>query len=149
MATEGSNGFGQWLTPDDARRITASCNQVGTPVRQANTPLHGDQPGGMSEMDIIAAQQEEDDLNAAIAASLMDTGGPFANLDSAQEYSKPHDALVIETPSSTMSKENNQEEADKSEQCMPPVEDTKEPASGSDMIKEVSSTERKEAVKED
>jgi hypothetical protein len=28
MATEGSNGFGQWLTPDDARRITASWGLV-------------------------------------------------------------------------------------------------------------------------
>ncbi|TVU36469.1 hypothetical protein EJB05_18405 [Eragrostis curvula] len=149
MATEGSNGFGQWLTPDDARRITASCNQVESPIQQANTPVRGDQSGGMSEMDIIAAQQEEADLNAAIAASLMDTGGPFANLDAAHAYSKPYDAPVIEAAPSTMSKENHKEEADKSEQSVPSCENTKESASGSDMIKEVSSVEGKESAKED
>ncbi|GJN17147.1 hypothetical protein PR202_gb04193 [Eleusine coracana subsp. coracana] len=148
MATEGSNGFGQWLTPDDARRITASCNQGGTPVQQAITPLRGGQSGDMSEMDIIAAQQEEADLNAAIAASLMDTGGPFPNLDANEEYSKPHDALITEAASSTMTKENNQEEADKSDQCTPPCEDTKKSPSGSDMINEVT-VEGKESVKED
>jgi ataxin-3 len=149
MATEGSNGFGQWLTPDDAQRITASCNQVATPVQQANTPLPDDESGGMSEMDIIAAHQEEADLNAAIAASLMGTGVPVANLEVAQEYSKPHDAIVTEAAPSTMGKENNQEEADKSKQCVPPCEDSKESTSGSDMIKEVSSVEGKESVKED
>jgi hypothetical protein len=41
---------------------------------------------------MIAAQQEEADLNAAIAASLMDTGGPFASYDADQEYSDSQDA---------------------------------------------------------
>ncbi|VAH81810.1 unnamed protein product [Triticum turgidum subsp. durum] len=75
MATEGSNGFGQWLTPEDARKITASCNQVPAPTHQGAVSQLGGQSAGMSEMDIIAAQQEEADLNAAIAASLMDAGG--------------------------------------------------------------------------
>jgi Ataxin-3 len=149
LATEGSNGFGQWLTPDDARRITASCNQVETPIPQASTPLHGDQSGSMSEMDIIAAQQEEADLNAAIAASLMDTGRPFANVDVAEEYSKPQDGPVIESASSTLNKVHNSDKADKSETSSPPCENTKESASGSDMIKEVSSVEGNESVKKD
>jgi Ataxin-3 len=148
MATEASNGFGQWLTPDDARRITASCNQVETPIQQVNTPLRGDESGGTCKMDIIAAQQEEADLNAAIAASLMDTGGLFANLDAAQEYSKPQDAPVIESASSTLSIVNNREEAGKSETSAPPCENTKESSSGSDTIKDVSSVEGNESVKE-
>lgn len=147
MATEGSNGFGQWLTPDDAQKITASCNQVQTPpTHQVQSPLLGQQSGGMSEMDMIAAQQEEADLNAAIAASLMDAGGPFPSYDAAQEYSKQQDAPVIEASSS---KDNNQEEVDKSEPSAPPCEDTQEPASGSDTKGEVSSIEVKESPKEE
>jgi Ataxin-3 len=109
MATEGSNGFGQWLTPDDARRITASCNQVQAPTQQVQPPLLGDRSGGMSEMDMIVAQQEEADLNAAIAASLMDTGGPFASYDADQEYSNSQDAPAV---GPARSKDNNQEEAE-------------------------------------
>ncbi|CAL4960420.1 unnamed protein product [Urochloa decumbens] len=146
MATEGSNGFGQWLTPDDAQKITASCNQVQTPTHQVQSPLLGQQSEGMSEMDMIAAQQEEDDLNAAIAASLMDAGGPFPSYDAAQEYSKPQDAPVIEA---ALSKDNYQEEADKSEPSAPSCEDTQEPASGSDTKGEVSSVEVKESAKEE
>ncbi|CAO2182329.1 unnamed protein product [Urochloa humidicola] len=145
MATEGSNGFGQWLTPDDAQKITASCNQVQTPTHQVQSPLLGQQSEGLSEIDMIAAQQEEDDLNAAIAASLMDAGGPFPSYDASQEYSKPQDAPVVEAASS---KDNNQE-ADKPEPSAPPYEDTQEPASGSDTKGEVSCVEVKESAKEE
>ncbi|WVZ68149.1 hypothetical protein U9M48_017127 [Paspalum notatum var. saurae] len=145
MATEGSNGFGQWLTPDDARRITASCNQVQTPTQQVQSPLIGEQAEGMSEMDMIAAQQEEADLNAAIAASLMDSGGAIVSYDSAQEYSTSQEHPVVEAASS---KDNNQE-GDKSEPSAPPREGTQKPASGSDTKREVSSVEGKESVKEE
>lgn len=111
MATEGSNGFGQWLTPDDARRITASCNQVQTPTRQQVISPLRDQSGGMSEMELIAAQQEEADLNAAIAASLMDTGGPFASHSAAQEESRSQVVLPSEAASDLLvSKDSNVEE---------------------------------------
>uniref|UniRef100_A0ACD5VV72 Uncharacterized protein n=1 Tax=Avena sativa TaxID=4498 RepID=A0ACD5VV72_AVESA len=103
MATEGSNGFGQWLTPDDARRITASCNQVQTPTRQQVVSPLRDQSGGMSEMELIAAQQEEADLNAAIAASLMDSGGPFASHAAAQEESRSQVVLPSEAASDLLS----------------------------------------------
>ncbi|KAG2592986.1 putative ataxin-3 homolog [Panicum virgatum] len=148
MATEGSNGFGQWLTPDDAQKITASCNQVQTPTHQVQSPLLGQQSEGMSEMDMIAAQQEEADLNAAIAASLMDAGVQFSSYHAAQGSSKPQDAPapVIEA---TSSKDSNPEEVDKSEPSAPPCEDIQEPASGSDTKKEVSSVEEKESAKED
>ena len=146
MATEGSNGFGQWLTPDDARRITASCNQVQTPTQQVQPSLLGEQSEGMSEMDMIAAQQEEADLNAAIAASLMDTGGPFASYNAAQGSSNSQDAPATEA---APSKDNNQEEADKSEPSGPPCEDTQELASGSDTKREVSTVEEKGSAKEE
>jgi len=143
MATEGSNGFGQWLTPDDARRITASCNQVQAPTQQVQPPLLGDRSGGMSEMDMIVAQQEEADLNAAIAASLMDTGGPFASYDADQEYSNSQDAPAAGPARS-------KEEADKSEPSAPPCEEeTQELASGSDTKREVSSVEEKGTAREE
>nr|ACG36638.1 ataxin-3 [Zea mays] len=148
MATEGSNGFGQWLTPDDARRITASCNQVQTPpTQQVQSPLLAEQPEGMSEMDMIAAQQEEADLNAAIAASLMDTGVTFASYDAAQEHSNSQDSPAREA---APSKDNNQEEAGKAEPSAPPCEeDIQELASGSDTRREVPSVEEKGSAKEE
>ncbi|KAG8054734.1 hypothetical protein GUJ93_ZPchr0001g30776 [Zizania palustris] len=121
MATEGSNGFGQWLTPDDARRITASCNQVQTPTQQADVSLVGDQSEEMSEMDMIAAQQEEADLNAAIAASLMDTGGPFTSYGAVHGESRSQDAFASESVSGEISKDSNLERqgANKSEPSEP------------------------------
>ncbi|EEE55681.1 hypothetical protein OsJ_04096 [Oryza sativa Japonica Group] len=149
MATEGSNGFGQWLTPDDARRITSSCNQVQTPTQQAGVSLVADQSEEMSEMDMIAAQQEEADLNAAIAASLMDTGGPFANY-AAHEESRSQDAFAIESTSGEMSKDGNLEEqgANKSE-TSEPNSDNIESASGSNPKQNTTSLEGKESIKED
>uniref|UniRef100_A0A0D9YHD2 ubiquitinyl hydrolase 1 n=1 Tax=Oryza glumipatula TaxID=40148 RepID=A0A0D9YHD2_9ORYZ len=149
MATEGSNGFGQWLTPDDARRITSSCNQVQTPTQQAGVSLVADQSEEMSEMDMIAAQQEEADLNAAIAASLMDTGGPFANY-AAHEESRSQDAFAIESTSGEMSKAGNLEElgANKSE-TSEPNSDNIESASGSNPKQNTPSLEGKESIKED
>lgn len=65
--SESTNGFGQWLTPDDAKRITMSCNQVQAPTsREPSTP---DQSHAVGES---IEHQEEQDLRAAIAASLMD-----------------------------------------------------------------------------
>jgi ataxin-3 len=131
MATEGSNGFGQWLTPDDARRITASCNQVQTPTRQQVTSPLGNQSEGMSEMELIAAQQEEADLNAAIAASLMDSVGPFTSHSAAQEESRSQLILPSEAASDVVSKDSNLEEqgAGKAEASEPGGSDSvEEPA---------------------
>lgn len=110
MSTEGSNGFGQWLTPDDAQRITASCNQVQTPTRQqVASPLRG-QSEGMNEMELFAAQQEEADLNAAIAASLMDSVGAFASRSAAEEESRSQALLPSEAAPDVASKDSNLEE---------------------------------------
>ncbi|KAL5227928.1 hypothetical protein ABZP36_016193 [Zizania latifolia] len=151
MATEGSNGFGQWLTPDDARRITASCNQVQTPTQQADVSLVGDQSEEMSEMDMIAAQQEEADLNAAIAASLMDTGGPFASYGAVHEESRSQDAFANESVSGEISKDSNLERqgANKSEPSEPCSDNVQESASGSNPMENTPSLEKKESLKED
>ena len=68
-SSDASNGFGQWLTPDDAERITKSCNQK-----------QDSEWKGSSSHDANISQ-EEADLNAAIRASLVETTG-FTTLDS-------------------------------------------------------------------
>ncbi|XP_078427643.1 josephin family protein [Wolffia australiana] len=50
--SDSLNGFGQWLTPEDAERITKSCSQSS----------------GLNSVEIT---QEEADFNAAIRASLL------------------------------------------------------------------------------
>lgn len=95
-SSDPSYGFGQWLTPDDAKGITNSCNESGVtqriespgpnnPVQNAigdsfrsNFLSHEEQNDDefrsmfASENDIVS-QQEQNDLAAAIQASLMDS----------------------------------------------------------------------------
>ncbi|CAM0883594.1 unnamed protein product [Alopecurus aequalis] len=120
MATDGSNGFGQWLLPDDARRITASCNQVQTPTRQQVVSPRRSPSEGMSEMELIAAQQEEADLNAAIAASLMDTGGSSASHSAAQERSRSQ----VVPPSEAASEEQGANKGEASEPAGDSIEES-------------------------
>lgn len=64
-SSEASNMYGQWLTPEDAARITKTCSQ-GQMV-----PAPPADSFSLAELNA----QEEEDLNAAIAASLMDSSG--------------------------------------------------------------------------
>lgn len=75
--SDANNGFGQWLTPDDAKRISVSCNQLRAPTAGESSS----QPTNPSPAEAEAIEeQEERDLRAAIAASLMD----FPRLDTAK-----------------------------------------------------------------
>ncbi|KAJ3668898.1 hypothetical protein LUZ60_010848 [Juncus effusus] len=65
MGAESASGFGQWLTPDDAKKLTESCNQLRV------SGNNNERERESSEMELIMAQKEEDDLNAAIMASLL------------------------------------------------------------------------------
>lgn len=71
-SSEASNVFGQWLLPEDAERIIKSCNTVQrTPDRTNQTHQQPDpflQYGGAGSL----SDAEDEDLKAAIAASLMD-----------------------------------------------------------------------------
>lgn len=71
-SSEASNSYGQWLTPEDAERITKSCNQMQVPAQGAARLLPSYSTQFADEADMIA-KQEEEDLNAAIAASLMES----------------------------------------------------------------------------
>lgn len=68
-SSEASNVYGQWLLPEDAERITKSCNSA---QRQPHRTVQSQQPsdpyGGQMLLDA-----EDEDLKAAIAASLMDS----------------------------------------------------------------------------
>lgn len=72
-SSEVSNGYGQWLTPEDCVRILKACNSKGESSRAVDqaTRQPSDQFASLSEAELLA--MEDEDLKAAIAASLMDS----------------------------------------------------------------------------
>ncbi|KDP24497.1 hypothetical protein JCGZ_25061 [Jatropha curcas] len=66
-SSEASNGYGQWLSPEDAERIIKSCNSTWGSQRVISTRQHSDPAADM------LTEFEDEDLRAAIAASLMDS----------------------------------------------------------------------------
>ena len=81
--SEASNGFGQWLSPEDAERITKSCNPVQAPHPRINkSQQHADELNSYGEE--LPYDVEDEDLKAAIAASLMDTSPAVARAEAKQ-----------------------------------------------------------------
>ncbi|GAV65498.1 Josephin domain-containing protein [Cephalotus follicularis] len=77
LSFEASNGYGQWLSPEDAERITKSCNS-GQSSRKPNLfQGHSDQ-SSFGETELLS-DMEDEDLKAAIAASLLDSSPPIAS----------------------------------------------------------------------
>ncbi|KAF2306348.1 hypothetical protein GH714_016868 [Hevea brasiliensis] len=66
-SSEASNGYGQWLSPEDAERIIKSCNPASGSQRINSTQQHSNPAEDM------LTEFEDEDLKAAIAASLMDS----------------------------------------------------------------------------
>ncbi|XP_021759229.1 ataxin-3 homolog [Chenopodium quinoa] len=73
LSSEASNGFGQWLTPEDCVRILKACNSKGESSREVDPVRRqtSDQFSSLSEAELLA--MEDEDLKAAMAASLMDS----------------------------------------------------------------------------
>ncbi|KAI5392086.1 ataxin-3 homolog [Lathyrus oleraceus] len=74
-SSEASNGFGQWLLPEDAERITKSCNSVQQAPQQERAverQQYSNQFLSPEEAELFS-DMEDEDLKAAIAASLMDS----------------------------------------------------------------------------
>ncbi|KAL3536480.1 hypothetical protein ACH5RR_004941 [Cinchona calisaya] len=73
VSSESSNGYGQWLSPEDAERITKSCNSTWrTAPGSCQTRQFSDsyvQYGDGGKL----LDEDDEDLKAAIAASLMDS----------------------------------------------------------------------------
>lgn len=98
-SSEASNGYGQWLTPEDAERITKSCNSTQDPSQTINL----NEPNGLFSGEVeMLSQMEDDDLKAAIAASLMDSS-PALSKSEAGEAGAP------------LPQDENQSSKDKSE----------------------------------
>lgn len=68
LTSESSNGYGQWLTPEDCVRILKACNTKGESSSRA---LDSNRQQSFSEEELLA--MEDEDLKAAIAASLTDS----------------------------------------------------------------------------
>jgi len=81
-SSESSNGYGQWLTPEDCVRILRACNPKGESSNKVYSSRQqpADQFASVSEAELIA--MEDEDLKAAIAASLMDSNPAIAGSDS-------------------------------------------------------------------
>jgi ataxin-3 len=72
-SSEASNGYGQWLSPEDAERITKSCNPTQAPPQSINPSQQPSDPFLLSGESEMFSEMEDEDLKAAIAASLIDS----------------------------------------------------------------------------
>ncbi|XWS55569.1 hypothetical protein CRYUN_Cryun09bG0011500 [Craigia yunnanensis] len=81
--SEASNGYGQWLCPEDAERITKSCKLTMAPPQRNNiAQQHPERLLSLDETDMqMLSDMEDEDLKAAIAASLMDSSPATANAE--------------------------------------------------------------------
>ncbi|XP_059647141.1 ataxin-3 homolog [Cornus florida] len=76
-SSEASYGYGQWLSPEDAERITKSCNSVQRPPHRTDLTQHVSDPFLQYREADMLLDAEDEDLKAAIAASLMDSSPPI------------------------------------------------------------------------
>ncbi|TYI87652.1 hypothetical protein E1A91_D04G150300v1, partial [Gossypium mustelinum] len=89
-STEAFNGNGQWLSPEDAERITKSSNIIQAPPERNNTQQH---PNQLDETDTqMLLDMEDEDLKAAIAASLMDSSPAVAMTEASNPKSENKDS---------------------------------------------------------
>ncbi|KAL6138832.1 PREDICTED: ataxin-3 homolog [Fragaria vesca subsp. vesca] len=79
-SSEASNGYGQWLSPEDADRITKSCNSTNAPrqTQRTNWPRQPSDQFLSTEEAELLSEMEDEDMKAAIAASLMDSSPAVA-----------------------------------------------------------------------
>lgn len=82
-SSEASNGYGQWLSPEDAERITKSCNSTNAPrqTQRTNLPRQSSEQFLSTEEAELLSEMEDEDLKNAIAASLMDSSPAMANAE--------------------------------------------------------------------
>ncbi|KAF6160945.1 hypothetical protein GIB67_007586 [Kingdonia uniflora] len=110
-SADASQCFGQWLSPEDAQRIIKSCNSiqstpnkpVDTIVSQPPSPYDEQFDEDLNEL----LEFEDEDLKAAIANSLMDSGPPNTTADSASPNTKsdPAGPTTSETGTSNDNKD--------------------------------------------
>ena len=93
-SSEASNAFGQWLSPEDAERIlkeTSSTRSSSTAVNYRSSDNVDQQRPyqALSREEVRTfSEMEDDDLKAAIAASLLDASAAGANLGAVRTTSQ-------------------------------------------------------------
>ncbi|XP_019071543.1 ataxin-3 homolog [Solanum lycopersicum] len=71
-SSEASSGYGQWLLPEDAERITKSCNAAQRTGSRSGQTQWQSVPYRQYEEQGMLLDEEDEDLKVAIAASLLD-----------------------------------------------------------------------------
>lgn len=100
-SSEASNGFGQWLSPEDAERITKSCNSVQAPHQRVNERQQNyDQFLSHGETEMLL-DMEDEDLRAAIAASLMDSSPVVTNAEASTPQNDNQSSKQVATTEAT------------------------------------------------
>ncbi|KAK7286880.1 hypothetical protein RJT34_22205 [Clitoria ternatea] len=111
-SAEASNGFGQWLSPEDAERITKSCNSVQAPHQRINEREQPyDQFLSHREAEMFS-EMEDEDLRAAIAASLLDSCPLVTNAEASTPQNDHQSSKQVATtePTSLHDQPNKQVE---------------------------------------
>ncbi|MBA0643125.1 hypothetical protein Goklo_027441, partial [Gossypium klotzschianum] len=101
FSSEASNGYGQWLSPEDAERITKSCNLTQAPPQRNNMSQqqHTERLPSLAETDLqMLSDMEDEDLRAAIAASLMDSSPATASGESSIPKTEIAASLMDSSP---------------------------------------------------
>ncbi|XWS67186.1 hypothetical protein CRYUN_Cryun05aG0266000 [Craigia yunnanensis] len=93
-SSEVSGGYGQWLSPEDAERITKSCNLTQAPPQRKNVAQqHPERLLSLDETDMqMLSDMEDEDLKAAIAASLMDSSPATASAEASTPETENKDS---------------------------------------------------------
>ena len=102
-SSEASNGYGQWLSPEDAERITKSCNSTQAPPQRINRTQHHSDTSTLSRDAEMISDVEDADLKAAIAASLMDSFPATASVETPAAANAETPATAsVETPAAAI-----------------------------------------------
>ncbi|XP_028783578.1 ataxin-3 homolog [Neltuma alba] len=125
-SSEASNGFGQWLSPEDAERITKSCNlmQAPPPNQKINDgQQHSDQFLSYDDAEVLS-DMEDEDLRAAIAASLVDSSSAVTSAEaSTPSNDNQSSQQVVNTGSSTPSDDRGDKKAAVTAEASAPLKD--------------------------
>lgn len=112
-SAETSNGYGQWLSPEDAERITKSCNQRDGPKRIKLTQQTSDPFISFGNEADALSDTEDEDLKAAIAASLLDSSPAVPSAEASTPKNENASAPKNENASTPKSENASKSESSK------------------------------------
>ncbi|XP_038721000.1 ataxin-3 homolog isoform X2 [Tripterygium wilfordii] len=106
LSSEASNGYGQWLSPGDAERITKSSNSIQASQATNQLARESSNPYSIEDAEMLS-EMEDEDLKAAIAASLMDSSSTMASTESNTTQNEDQNAKEMDSSSVIASDESN------------------------------------------